>query len=463
MATLDKVYDILAEVRDYVTQLLLNAVINPDQIHIEGGLSDIDFRLGLIQAGEFRSGNGREPGGGFSGVRIGYPAFSYASQDWNIAGVDNDLIQFGIRASDGTALFGGGGGILSADGITLYAYGAGPNALQNVSKYKFIDNSNNELSYLFASVFNPTNSGLALFNDGLTYGYTTATVLVGMEQGPDMLMSGTTTSGSIVFNQNQYPMTFEVYGNEDAWPLLHLNGPGMYAWFGGGIRITTGEQSPSDSVSAPLAWLHLPPGTAGRPPVRFTSQVSPLTTPVAGTMEFIGNSLQFTQYARRRGIVMSRDVLTSTFQLVSSASESAAVITAQHGADYPEIGKSEEIVLRGVIQKDTGAPNTLTTRVKYGGTTIQTIVSSNAAIPAGTPIEIRVTLTWRSLGTTGTLQVNSVVWIDGITNLPDNTTLVTVNTTIDQNITITEQFTNSSATNNLQIHQGRVLCIEPNR
>jgi len=218
--------------------------------------------------------------------------------------------------------------------------------------------------------------------------------------------------------------------------------------------------------TTPTARLHLPAGgtAANTAPLKFTTQVSALTNVEQGTMELVGNSLQFTQLAKRRGIVMSRDTRTSDFQLVSSASESAAIITIEHGAGYLEVGKTERIELWGTVQKDVGTPtNTLTIRVKYAGVTIHTIVSSNAAIAANTDIQVVVITTLRSTGATGTLQINSIVRIAGDVITPAAPTLATVNTTSAQNTTITAQFTNSSATNNLVIHQGYVLCVEPNK
>ena len=90
-----------------------------------GGLSDISERLGLVRAGEFRTGNSIEPGRGFSGVRIGFPGFTYDSEEWHVAGVDNDVLQFGLRASDGVALAGAGKVILDADGVTIDAGSSG--------------------------------------------------------------------------------------------------------------------------------------------------------------------------------------------------------------------------------------------------------------------------------------------------------------------------------------------------
>jgi hypothetical protein len=102
-------------------------------------LDSLSHNLGLMLAGEFRSGNGVEPGAGFSGMRMGYPGFSYDSETWNLVGIENDALQFGVRASDGKALAGGGAVIIDADGISI-EQGSG-----DVNAIKFIDSSDDFL------------------------------------------------------------------------------------------------------------------------------------------------------------------------------------------------------------------------------------------------------------------------------------------------------------------------------
>lgn len=121
MASLEAIQAILEQIREDLPLLVQRSQIAPVQIVIGEGLSDISGRLGLIQAGEFRAGNSVEPGLGFTGVRIGYPAFSYVSQLWNVAGVSNDVLQFGLNASDGKAYFAAGTAVIDSAGITLRA------------------------------------------------------------------------------------------------------------------------------------------------------------------------------------------------------------------------------------------------------------------------------------------------------------------------------------------------------
>ena len=82
-------------------------------------LSDIARDMGLIQAGEFRSGNGVEPGEGFSGVRMGYPGFTYDGKTVQIAGVNQDRLQVGIRSTDGAIIAAEGFLEIDEDNLTI--------------------------------------------------------------------------------------------------------------------------------------------------------------------------------------------------------------------------------------------------------------------------------------------------------------------------------------------------------
>lgn len=119
MATLDEIMVLVKQISDELPKLLAGQKLSASQIAVVEGLSDISKRLGLIESGEFRSGNGVAPDKGFIGVRIGYPPFRYLGQDWNIAGVYNDELRFGLRAEDGAGLFAGGQAIMDADAMKL--------------------------------------------------------------------------------------------------------------------------------------------------------------------------------------------------------------------------------------------------------------------------------------------------------------------------------------------------------
>ena len=130
-ATIESVWEEVQRISEKIDRLPGLIEVNGNQVRIVS-LDELSETLGLIMAGEFRSGNQHAPGDSFSGVRIGYPGFYYpdtstASSDlYNIVGVDADALQFGLRASDGIAVFGAGAAEISAIGIDFTpAFGLG--------------------------------------------------------------------------------------------------------------------------------------------------------------------------------------------------------------------------------------------------------------------------------------------------------------------------------------------------
>lgn len=114
----DRALEILEDIKQSIAKIAQDR-IDPRRLLISEGLSDIDLGLGLVKAGEFRTGNAEDPGHGFSGVRIAYPAMAYDGEEWHVVGCDNDVLQFGLRASDGAALFGGGVAVIDSEGLKI--------------------------------------------------------------------------------------------------------------------------------------------------------------------------------------------------------------------------------------------------------------------------------------------------------------------------------------------------------
>jgi hypothetical protein len=80
-------------------------------------LSDISAIMGTVVAGEFRSGNFKTPGDGFTGGRFGWPGFTYGGTEYFLAGVLNDVLQVGLALADGTIKAGAGDVTIDSDGI----------------------------------------------------------------------------------------------------------------------------------------------------------------------------------------------------------------------------------------------------------------------------------------------------------------------------------------------------------
>lgn len=159
MATISDVMEILEQISLEVMRLPARIKIAANQVTVTSGLGDISKRLGLVTAGEFRAGNDKEPGFGFSGVRIGYPPFSYNSEDWHVAGVNNDVLQVGFSAADGKLYAGGGVVVLDGSGVEIEV----STSLSYVRSYKFVDTNGVILGALAAynTTANTTDISLA--------------------------------------------------------------------------------------------------------------------------------------------------------------------------------------------------------------------------------------------------------------------------------------------------------------
>jgi hypothetical protein len=136
MASLSEIQSIVQQIHQDLPALIQRARINPQQVVLIEGLADLSKRLGLIQAGEFRAGNDKEPGFGFTGGRFGYPGFSYDGATYFLAGVENDVLQVGMALANGSIVAGGGDIVLDSEGISI-ANTAATSGLQ------FLDDSGN--------------------------------------------------------------------------------------------------------------------------------------------------------------------------------------------------------------------------------------------------------------------------------------------------------------------------------
>jgi len=115
---IDDLFRKMSDIEALIGGLRDSLQIVPAQVVIVQGLSELSSSLGLIKAGEFRSGNALQPGEGFTGVRVLYPPVTIGGRSYNIAGMDADTLMFGLGATDGTAYAGGGAVVLDALGLS---------------------------------------------------------------------------------------------------------------------------------------------------------------------------------------------------------------------------------------------------------------------------------------------------------------------------------------------------------
>ena len=114
---LERIENLLLQLKLMLEDLIARSLITGQQIVVTS-LSEISERLGLIRAGEFRSGNTKEPGYGFTGLRIAYPPVSYAGDTWNLALVRSDVLEVGGN-TDGKLYAAGGNLVIDSTGLNI--------------------------------------------------------------------------------------------------------------------------------------------------------------------------------------------------------------------------------------------------------------------------------------------------------------------------------------------------------
>ncbi len=139
-----KVDQLTAQLESSLTQFRISF----NQMLLASGLSELSENMGLLRSGEFRAGTVDEPGDGFSGVRIGWPGFSYDSETWHIAGVNNDTLQVGIRASDGKLYGGAGTVVIDATGVEVEVSTAASE--EDLNAYRFVDSGGTTMGGYYA-------------------------------------------------------------------------------------------------------------------------------------------------------------------------------------------------------------------------------------------------------------------------------------------------------------------------
>lgn len=134
MNKLEEILDWLKKIKALLDDIPNLIKVSAQQI-VSNALSEINYNAGLLTAGEFRVGNGKDPGYGFTGVRMAYPAMTYAGDSYPFVSVSNDVLQVGISLSDGKLYAGQGAVIISSDGIIISP------GVADVNKIKFINTS----------------------------------------------------------------------------------------------------------------------------------------------------------------------------------------------------------------------------------------------------------------------------------------------------------------------------------
>lgn len=170
---LQQIADLLREINRKVDSLPAELKISAKQVFATN-LSQISSNLGLQTAGEFRSGNGKDPGSGFTGVRIVYPPILSGGVEYPFSTWNTDVLQVGIGLTDGYLYAGQGNVLINKDGITLIQGLYDYNQIKFINSYKTLcssiesvtEDSINWLKIVVDSVEDSTESEITLTDRG---------------------------------------------------------------------------------------------------------------------------------------------------------------------------------------------------------------------------------------------------------------------------------------------------------
>ena len=196
--------------------------------------------------------------------------------------------------------------------------------------------------------------------------------------------------------------------------------------------------------ATPTARLHLPAGTAtaSTAPLKFTSGTD-LTAPEAGTIEYDGKHYSVTEVVDRRVLSVASDSVTTAVTAANTTDETT-VFTASISANELHVGKVLRVWGCGQISTHD-ANDTLTVRIKIGGTLLTTLDSTPKTV-TGKPMHFWNLITIRTTGAAGTLASHGFIMIED-TEVHDNDQDVAIDTTAADDITVTFQWDDADAGN----------------
>ena len=245
---LERIQELLLQVKQMIEELPSKLKISAQQITVNA-LSDIAKNLGLVQAGEFRAGNGKEPGSGFTGIRIGYPPFLYNGEYWHDAGVNDDVLQTGRNVTDGKFYAAGGNLVIDQDAIKMTELGYAltqdvtVGTARRISTIGMSSIEDSTVPTLKLSYQNPTTTGSNI----ITYG--------DFESGDLTGWTATGYDGYSASTSESYADSYSLYANV------------LYS--GGSPAVLTSQRYAVDSSTSYIFKTYCFPTYLGRNPVMY--------------------------------------------------------------------------------------------------------------------------------------------------------------------------------------------------
>ena len=198
------------------------------------------------------------------------------------------------------------------------------------------------------------------------------------------------------------------------------------------------------------AYLHIKAGTAtaSTAPLKLTTGIN-LTTPEAGTIEYDGCSFFITNVASQKAIDRTSDVALSTVTVQNTTGETT-IWTGPMAANSLCAGNVFKFHANGLISSDS-VGDLITIRIKVGGVTKATLEGAAKKLEDD-HFHIDAVATQRTIGGSGSRAIHIDMIIDEIEY--SVTSVATIDTTTNMDVTITAQWNNQDVGNILELYQG---------
>jgi len=157
--------------------------------------------------------------------------------------------------------------------------------------------------------------------------------------------------------------------------------------------------------------------------------------------------------------MLAQDVVIAPVTVWNSTTETT-IYTSTMAANYLTSGKMINIKLYGRFSTN-GYSNIYTIRVKLGGITLLT-VKSTSQIATNRPFDIDLRSTVRTIGTNGSIISYGKTQQDNLTPNIEISPLTTINTTLQNTITVTVEWGTAHASNKLILEGGATECVDAN-
>ncbi len=214
-------------------------------------------------------------------------------------------------------------------------------------------------------------------------------------------------------------------------------------------------------VTSPTAYLQIKAGTtaAGTAPLKLTD--GPLMTTVEpGCIEYKEHTFYASTYLVRRSIMLAQDVVVANVPVTNTSTETT-IYTSTMAANYLTVGKLVNIKLYGNYRTRDNGP-TFTIRVKEGSNVILTTTSNATTASSLRPWDIDIRFTIRSIGSSGSVISYGKIQQDNVASNADYNTSATFDTTVNNSVTVTIQWSEAHANDQFNLIGGATECIDAN-